>query len=71
MPFDMSTRAPVAVSGQTFRKFADAGDVSDSVHSSFGDAVKGGGCLVREGVELHAFDFSASMSLIRLKSMRG
>ena len=38
----MGNPRPVAVSGQTFRKFADAGDVSDSVHSSFGDAVKGG-----------------------------
>lgn len=38
----MGNPRPVAVSGQTFRKFADSGDVSDSVHSSFGDAVKGG-----------------------------
>ena len=38
----MGNPRPVAVSGQTFRKFADAGDVSDSEHSSFGDAVKGG-----------------------------
>lgn len=38
----MGNPRPVAVSGQTFRKFADGGDVSDSAHSSFGDAVEGG-----------------------------
>ena len=38
----MGNPRPVAVSGQTFRKFAGADDVSDSVHSSFGDSVKGG-----------------------------
>ncbi len=38
----MGNPRPVAVSGQTFRKFADAGDVSDSEHSSFGDKVAGG-----------------------------
>lgn len=38
----MGNPRPVAVSGQTFRKFADEGDVSDSEHSKFGDAVKGG-----------------------------
>ena len=38
----MGSPRPVAVSGQTFRKFADGGDVSDSEHSSFGDTVEGG-----------------------------
>ncbi len=38
----MGSPRPVAVSGQTFRKFADADDVSDSEHSSFGDKVAGG-----------------------------
>jgi predicted dehydrogenase len=38
----MGSPRPVAVSGQTFRKFADAGDLSDSEHSSYGDAVAGG-----------------------------
>ena len=38
----MGSPHPVAVSGQTFRKFADADDVSDSVHSAFGDKVAGG-----------------------------
>ena len=38
----MGNPRPVAVSGQTFRKFADASDVSDSEHSAFGDAVAGG-----------------------------
>ena len=32
----------MAVSGQTFRKFAEGSDVSDSEHSKFGDAVAGG-----------------------------
>ena len=38
----MGSPRPVAVSGQTFCKFAGADDVSDSEHSSFGDSVKGG-----------------------------
>ena len=38
----MGSPRPVAVSGQTFRKFAEGSDVSDSEHSKFGDAVKGG-----------------------------
>ena len=38
----MGNPRPVAVSGQTFRKFADGDDVSDSEHSKFGDAVSGG-----------------------------
>lgn len=38
----MGNPRPVAVSGQTFRKFADGSDVSDSEHSKFGDAVAGG-----------------------------
>ncbi len=39
----MGNPRPVAVSGNTFRKFAgEMGEKSDSVHSAFGDAVKGG-----------------------------
>ena len=38
----MGNPRPVAVSGQTFRKFAEGSDVSDSEHSKFGDAVAGG-----------------------------
>ncbi|MBQ9976222.1 MAG: Gfo/Idh/MocA family oxidoreductase [Clostridia bacterium] len=37
----MGNPTPVAVSGCTFRKFADS-DVSDSANSSFGDKVSGG-----------------------------
>ena len=38
----MGNPRPVAVSGQTFRKFADADDISDSEHSAFGDKVADG-----------------------------
>ena len=38
----MGNPRPVAVSGQTFRKFAEGSDVSDSEHSKFGDKVEGG-----------------------------
>jgi predicted dehydrogenase len=37
----MGNPTPVAVSGATYCKFADA-DISDSVHSAFGDEKKGG-----------------------------
>ena len=38
----MGNPRPVAVSGQTFQKFAEGSDISDSEHSQFGDKVKGG-----------------------------
>lgn len=38
----MGNPRPVAVSGATYRKFADAGGASDSVHSAFGEKKAGG-----------------------------
>lgn len=38
----MGNPVPVAVSGCTFTKFADADDISDSANSEFGDKVEGG-----------------------------
>ena len=42
LEFRSGNPRPVAVSGQTFCKFAGGDGVSDSEHSSFGDAVAGG-----------------------------
>ena len=38
----MGSPKAVAVSGNTYRKFADAADISDSEHSAFGEKVDGG-----------------------------
>lgn len=38
----MGNPRPVAVVGATYRKFAEAGDTSDSVHSGFGETKAGG-----------------------------
>lgn len=60
----MGNPKPVAVSGSVYTKFADAGEVSDSEHSSFGDKVKGGTFDVEDlAIGMIRFDNGACLQI--------
>lgn len=60
----MGNPKPVTVSGCTYSKFADGDDVSDSVHSNFGEKVAGGTFDVEDlAMGFIRFDNGASMQI--------